>query len=79
MDWSRKWLFDFNTGKAQLISFDQSNKTGATDVKIHRSVLEENSSLKSMGLNFSLNWIGALTLSLFLKLPSTELEPCFVL
>ena len=36
----RKWLFDFNAAKIQLISFDQSNNTGAIDVKIDGSVLE---------------------------------------
>ena len=25
VDWGRKWLIDFNTGKPQLVSFDQSN------------------------------------------------------
>ena len=44
MDWSRNCLVDFNTGKTQLVSFDQSNNTGATDVKMDESVLEEKSS-----------------------------------
>ena len=35
------WLVDFNVGKAQLVSFDQSNKTGAIDVKMDESVLED--------------------------------------
>ena len=26
VDWGKKWLVDFNTGKTQLVSFDQSNK-----------------------------------------------------
>ena len=25
VDWGRKWLVDFNTGKTHLVSFDQSN------------------------------------------------------
>ena len=44
VDWNRKWLVDFNAGKTQLISFDQSNNTGAIDAKIDGSVLEEQSS-----------------------------------
>ena len=27
VDWGRKWLVDFNPGKTQLVSFDQSNNT----------------------------------------------------
>ena len=41
MDWGRKWLVDFNAEKTQLVSSDQSNNTGAIDVKIDESVLEE--------------------------------------
>ena len=44
--WGRKWLADFNTGRTQLVSFDQSNNTGATDVKIDGSVLAEKSSFR---------------------------------
>ena len=44
MDWGRKWLIDFNAGKTQLVSFDQSNNTVATDVKMNGFVLEEKSS-----------------------------------
>ena len=58
MDWSKKWLVDFNAGKTQLVSFDWSNNTGGTDVKIDRSVLEEKSSFKVLGLNYpsKLDW-----------------------
>ena len=38
-DWDRKWLIDFNSGKTQLASFYQSSDSGATDVKMDRSVL----------------------------------------
>ena len=41
MDWGRKWLVNFNVGKTQLVSFGRSNNSGATDVKMDRSVLEE--------------------------------------
>ena len=26
MEWGKKWLPDFNAGKTQLVSFDQSKK-----------------------------------------------------
>ena len=41
VDWGRMWFFDFSAGKTQLVSFDWSNKTGAIDVKMDGSVLEE--------------------------------------
>ena len=44
MDWGRKWLFDFNAGKTQLVSFDQSDNNGVIDVKIDGSVPEKKSS-----------------------------------
>ena len=58
VDWGRKWLVDFSTGKTQFVSFDQSNNTGATDVKMDGSVLEENLSFKLLGSTFSskLDW-----------------------
>ena len=37
VDWDRKWLVDFNAGKTQLVSFDRSKNTGATDVKMDGS------------------------------------------
>ena len=56
VDWGKKWLVDFNAGKSQLVSFDQSNNTGAIDVIME--VLEEKSYLKMLGLTFSskLDW-----------------------
>ena len=58
MDWGKKWLVDFNAGKTQLVSFDQSNNNGSIDVKMDGSVLEEKSSFKMFGLTFSskLDW-----------------------
>ena len=58
MNWGRKWLVDFNAGKTQLVSFDRSKSTGAIDVKIDGSVLEEKTSFKMLGLTFSskLDW-----------------------
>ena len=46
VDYSKKWLVDFNNGKSQLVWFDWSNNTGAINVKMDGSVLEEKSSLK---------------------------------
>ena len=51
VDWGKKWPVDFNAGKTQLVSFDQSNNTGSIDVKMDGSVLEL--SFKMMGLTFS--------------------------
>ena len=58
MDWRRKWFVDFNAGKTQLVSFDQSNNTGTIDVKMDRSALEEKSCFKMLELTFSskLGW-----------------------
>ena len=41
MGWGRKWIVDFNAGKTQLVSYDQSKNTRAIDVKMDGSVLEE--------------------------------------
>ena len=75
VDRVRKWLFDFNAGKTHIALFDWSHNTDVIDVKMDGSILEENSSCKMLGLNLLLNWVGALTLSLLLKLPPRKLEP----
>ena len=56
--WGRKWLVDFNAEKTQLVSFDRSKNTGASDVIMDGSVLEEKTSFKMLGLTFSckLDW-----------------------
>ena len=46
----------------------------AIDVKIDGSALEEKSYIKILGCLSLLNWVGALTLSLLLKLPPRKLE-----
>ena len=53
VDCGRKWLVDFNTGKTQLVSFDRYNNSGAIDVKMDWSVLEEKLYFKMLGLTFS--------------------------
>ena len=74
VNWLRKWLFDFNAGKTQLVLFYWSNNTDAIDVKMDGSVLKEKVSFKMLGMTFSSNWIGAVTLSLLLELPQRRLE-----
>ena len=58
VDWGQKWLVDFNAEKTQLVSFDRFKNTGAIDVKMDGSVLEEQSYFKMLGLTFSskLDW-----------------------
>ena len=58
MDWSKKWLVDFNPGKTQLVLFDRSNNNGSSDVKMDGSVSEKKSTFKMLGLTFSskLDW-----------------------
>ena len=53
MDWSKKWLVDFNAGETQLLSFDWSNNNGSIDMKMDGFVPEEKSSFKMLGLIFS--------------------------
>ena len=53
MDWGKKCLGDFNPGKTHLVSFDCSNNTGSTDLKMDGSVFEDKSSFKMLGLTFS--------------------------
>ena len=58
VDWGRNCLVDFYAGKTQIVSFDQSKNTGAIDVKMDGSILEEKASFKMVGLTFSskLDW-----------------------
>ena len=59
MDRDRKWLVNFGAGKTQLVSFDRFNNTGAIDMKMEGSVLEEKSSFKMLVLTLLnlLDWI----------------------
>ena len=58
LKWKKKWLVDLNAEKTQMVSFDRSNNTGATDVEIDGPVLEETSSFEMLGLTLSpkLDW-----------------------
>ena len=65
MEWGRKWFVDFIAGKTQLVLFDRSNNTGAIDVKMDESALEEKPSFKMLGLTFSSNLQENRSLDLF--------------
>ena len=52
VDWGRKCLVDCNIGKTQLVFLYRSNDTGAIDVKMDGSALEEKS-FKMLGMTFS--------------------------
>ena len=58
LDWSKKWLIDFNAKKTQVVSLDWSNNNGSINVKMYKSFLEEKSSFKMLRLAFSskLDW-----------------------
>ena len=75
VDWDRNWLVDFNAGKTQLLLFDWCNNTGAIDVKMVGSFLDEKPSFKILRLTFSFKLDWGLTLSLLLKLLPRKLEP----
>ena len=49
VDWGRKWLFNFNAGKAELVSFDRSDNTVAIVVKIDGSAFVEKHHLRCWG------------------------------
>ena len=58
VEWGKKGLVDFKFGKTQLVLFDWSVDTGAIDMKMDGSALEEKLSFKMLGLTFSskLDW-----------------------
>ena len=58
VDWDWKCFIDFYAGETQLVVFDWPKRTGAIDVQLDESALEEKSSFKMLGLPFSskLNW-----------------------
>ena len=58
VDWVWKWLVKLIAGKTQLVLFDWSSNSGAIDVKLDGSVLEEKSSFKMLRLIFcsKLDW-----------------------
>ena len=73
VDWGRKWIVHFSSGKIQLVSFDQSNNSGAIGLKMNGSAFEELSSFKMLWLSFSckLDWdscIISIARTLFMKI-----------
>ena len=58
LGWGRKWPVDLNAEKTWLVSVDGFNDTGAIDVKMDGSGLQEKSSFKMPGLTFysKLDW-----------------------
>ena len=74
MNWVKKWPVDFNAGTTQLVLSDPSYNTDAIDVKMDGSAVKEKYLLRCWGWLSLLNWIGALTLSLLLKLSQRKLE-----
>ena len=73
VDWGRKWLVDFNTGKTQLVLFDRSDNNGSISVKMDGSVLEGKSFFKMLGLTFSSELGWGSYISLLLKVPRRKL------
>ena len=53
VDQGKKRLIDFNAGKTQLVSFDQTNNIVSIDVEMDEPVLEEKSSFTMRGLTSS--------------------------
>ena len=47
MNWGRKWLFDFNAGKTQLVLIDQFN--GAIDLKMDGSCFDDKIYIQNNG------------------------------
>ena len=74
-DWVRKCFIDFNAGKSQLVSSDQSNSSGGIDVKMDGSFLDHKANLTMpvLSLSFKL-YLGSYNVSID-KLPPRKLEP----
>ena len=74
VNWGRKWPVDFNAGKTQVVWFDRSKNTGAIDVKMDGSVLEEKTSFKMLGLTFSSKKFLSPEVALYLY--KSTIQPC---
>ena len=79
VDWGRKWLVDFNAGKLNWLCLTSLKTLVLLMWKWMGLFSRKNHLLRCWGWLSLLNWIGALTLSLLLKLPPRKLEPWFVL
>ena len=74
-----KWLVDFIARKTQLVLFNWSQAMVVLMWKWIGLFLRKNHLLRCWGWLSLLNWIGALMLSLLLKLPPRKLQLWFVL
>ena len=63
-------LGNFNAGKTEFVLFEQSNNTGAIDMKNDGPGLGEKSSFKTLGLSFS----SALDSGSYIKTASKKIE-----
>ena len=80
VDWVRKWLVDFIVGRTQLVFLTGLITPVPLMWKWMDLFIKKNHFFKMLGCCLSLlNWVGALTLFLLLKLPARKLEPLFVL
>ena len=79
MNWGRKWLVGFSARVTQLVLFDHSKNTGAIDVKMDGSVLEEEKSsftkMLELTVSSNLDW----AVHYLMKLLPRKLEPLFFL
>ena len=55
---NQEWLVDVNAGKTQLVLFDWSHNSGATDVTMDGPVFEENHLSRCCDCLSVLHWIG---------------------
>ena len=79
VNWGRKWLVDFNARKTQLVLFTILKTLVLFMWKWMGLFLRKNHILRYWGWLSLLNLIGALTLSLLLKLHPRKLETWFKL
>ena len=79
VNFGRKWHIYFNAVKTRLVLFDQSNNTGAIDVKMDWSVIDKKSLFKMLGWLSLLNRISVLTLFLLLQVPPRKMKPWLIL
>ena len=73
MDWGKKWIVDFNA--LNLFRFASLKMLVLLTWKRIGLLLRKNHPLRFWRCLSLLNWIGALPLSLLIKLPPRELEP----
>ena len=75
MNWGRKQLVDFNTGKTQIILFELSNDTGCYWYEDEWVCPGGKIIFNKLTLSFSSKFDLTVKLCLLLKLPTRKLEP----